>query len=76
MIAGSSESEGRTLAIPSGAMPRTLTLDDLHREPGLVASLPRQVRHGYDPDIGFDDANRLLGALAANGWRRPVKVLA
>jgi superfamily II DNA or RNA helicase len=29
------------------------------------------LRHGYDPDVSFAEATRIITVLAANGWRRP-----
>lgn len=28
-------------------------------------------KHGYSPDLSFDDAKKTIDALAKNGWRRP-----
>jgi len=28
------------------------------------------LRHGYDPDVTFEEASALIAGLAANGWRR------
>jgi superfamily II DNA or RNA helicase len=32
------------------------------------------LRFGYDPDVSFEEARRVIDALAANGWRRPSRV--
>jgi superfamily II DNA or RNA helicase len=53
-------------------------ISELHRRMGAGLCTFRQarvlLRYGYDPEVGFEEAGRLLDALAAHGWRRPVAV--
>jgi hypothetical protein len=53
-------------------------IGELHRrmEAGLCTFRQARtlLRHGFDPEVSFDEAHRQLDALAANGWRRPLVV--
>jgi superfamily II DNA or RNA helicase len=64
--------------IPTARLDRgqaSALIDEIIRRRGAGLSTFRQqkllLRHGYAPDVTFDEASQLIAELAANGWRRP-----